>query len=141
MCVSDALAFRDKTCGGEERIFGYLDALANEGGDLVARMLGTEVLQEGDGWSSEESRFRRCAMINVRLPLDIVPEDVRAVVQWVGETLIRKYGTYVPVFRYGDALWTRLSAQVYLERKDFEWIGGVLGEVCERIRRREYQTA
>lgn len=150
LCVPDALAFREKVCGGEERIFEYLDKLANEGGNVVAAKLGTEVLQEpqssGVSKGGEGSKFRRCAMVNVRLPVSIGPGsdsisegEVQGVVKWVGETLVQKYGTYVPVFRYGGALWTRLSAQVYLERSDFEWIGDVLREVCDGIRRREYQ--
>lgn len=134
-------------CGGEERIYAYLDELANVGGDVVAGILGTEVLSEGKPQgSAPESGFRRCAMVNVRLPVslkgldgDVAEDDLPAVMKWVGETLIRKYGTFVPVFRYAGALWTRLSAQVYLEKSDFEWIGGVLREICEDIKKGVYR--
>ena len=69
-----------------------------------------------------------------------MPEgEVQGAVKWVGEMLLHKYKTYVPVYRYGDALWARLSAQVYLERSDFEWIGDVLREVCDSISRKEYR--
>ena len=137
-----ALEFREKVCGGEERVWGYLEELAREGGDVVAEMLGTEVLQEGD--TSEESRMRKCAMVNVRLPVrvgageeDLREDELQGVFRWVGDVLIRKYSTFVPVFRLGDALWTRLSAQIYLEKGDFVWLAGVLKEVCECIRKRE----
>ena len=113
------------------------------GGDVVAEMLGTEVLQEGDK-GAKESRMRKCAMVNVRLPVrieaeeeDLKEDELQGVFRWVGEVLIRKYGTFVPVFRLGDALWTRLSAQIYLEKADFVWLAGVLKEVCDCIRKRQ----
>ena len=151
-----AFEFRADVCGGEERIFAYLDELANAAGDIVASKLGTEVLQEVDGLAggSATSKFRRCAMVNVRLPVAvggdegrwkptrdgdcvIKEKEVQTTLKWVGETLIKKHGTFVPVFKYGGWLWTRLSAQVYLERKDFEWIGDVLRGVCDKVRRGE----
>ncbi|RJE19214.1 Aminotransferase family protein LolT, partial [Aspergillus sclerotialis] len=49
LTVPAAFEFRANVCGGEERIFAYLDELANAGGDIVASKLGTEVLQEVDG--------------------------------------------------------------------------------------------
>lgn len=139
-----AVEFRGKVCGGEESVWGYLEELAGVGGNVVAEMLGTEVLQESgvSGW--RESRMRRCAMVNVRLPVrigsgeeELKEDELTGVFRWVGEVLIRKYGTFVPVFRLGDALWTRLSAQIYLEKGDFVWLAGVLKEVCEYIRKRE----
>lgn len=150
LCVPEALEFRERVCGGEENVYAYLDKLALEGGDVVAEILDTEVLQE-NGVTGQDSRFRRCSMVNVRLPLKLKvtkegegdglsEEEIQSVMRWLGETFVREYGTFVPVFRYGGALWTRLSAQVYLEKKDFEWLGGVLLEVCKRVMRREFSS-
>lgn len=147
LCVPAALDFRAQVCGGEDRVFAYLDELANQGGEIVAAALGTEVLQEGGlGKGGERSRWRRCAMVNVRLPVAVgggagregdcvlkEEKDVQAALKWIGETLVQNYGTFVPVFKYGGSLWARLSAQVYLEREDFVWVGGVLREICEKI--------
>lgn len=149
LCVPAALEFREKVCGGEDKIFAYLDQLANEGGDIVAEALGTEVLQEaGLGKGGKESKWRRSAMVNVRLPVSLGEQkegacvlkeerDVQAAMKWIGETLIWKYGTFVPVFKYGGWLWTRLSAQVYLEKNDFVWMGEVLKEMCAKVRKGE----
>ncbi|TVY62748.1 Hercynylcysteine sulfoxide lyase [Lachnellula suecica] len=66
MCLPAALKFRDEACGGEEAIYTYLQKIAREGGDKIAEILGTEVMQEP---GLEDSELRRCAMVNVRLPL------------------------------------------------------------------------
>ncbi|GKZ84338.1 hypothetical protein AnigIFM56816_009661 [Aspergillus niger] len=47
-CVSAALEFRKTICGGEERIYEYLERLANEAADIVAAALGTDVMEERD---------------------------------------------------------------------------------------------
>lgn len=153
LCVPAALEFREKVCGGETRIYEYCEALANEAADLLAEKLGTEVFQEpGLGSPGKGSLFRRCAMTTVRLPISVedsgdkvrvqeqdgkmvavVPRAlVPAVFEWFREELFRA-GTFVPVFEYRGFLWTRLSAQIYLERSDFEWLAGILKGLCERV--------
>lgn len=152
--MPEAIKFRNEVCGGDERIYGYLESLANEAADVVASALGTEVMQEEDlRQGGEVSQLRRCGMNNVRLPFVIVDESengdnednstypypplkkehVGPLSRWIGETLVEKYDTFVPVFLHGGALWTRLSAQVYLEKRDFEWLGGVLKELCDLV--------
>ncbi|XRM38935.1 hypothetical protein ABZX51_002324 [Aspergillus tubingensis] len=143
LCVPEALKFREEVCGGEMAIYGYLERLANEAADLVAGVLGTEVLRD------EEGLLTRCAMTNVRLLVRVggegdgdgeeggctvvKKEEVGAVALWVQNTLLDEYNTFVPVFEYNGWLWTRLSAQVYLDKSDFEWLGGVLKELCGRV--------
>ena len=155
-CVPAALAFRKEVCGGEERIYAYLEQLANEAADAVAKILGTEVLQEQGLKDGEKSLLRACALNNVRLPIAVqtttsvvmdwtqpgtegslyapLPRELAGqVAVWIQGTLMDEYKTFVPVFVYKGWLWTRLSAQVYLELKDFEWVGGVLKEVVGRV--------
>ena len=151
-CIPTAIKFRNQVCGGDERIFEYLETLAIEGGDIVASALGTEVMGGGtkradhDHQHASVSLFRRCAMFNVKLPFVFVPSDqpieepfhfyeydAPYIVKWMGRTLVQKYGTFVPTSWYGGALWTRLSAQIYLDKSDFDWIGGVLKEMCEVV--------
>ncbi|KAI9044096.1 putative aminotransferase family protein (LolT) [Aspergillus affinis] len=158
LCVPAALDFRQNVCGGEARIYEYCESLANEAADLVAEALGTEVLQEpGLGAKGEGSLFRKCAMTTVRLPIrvteqgaadeekvtveeqdgkmvTVVPRPlVAAVLAWFRVELFRA-GTFVPVFEYRGYFWTRLSAQVYLERSDFEWLAGILNGLVARVR-------
>ncbi|KKK17946.1 hypothetical protein AOCH_004440 [Aspergillus ochraceoroseus] len=158
VCVSEVVRFREEVCGGEEKIYGYLEELAKEAADVVARILGTEVLKEEEEEEGEEgSRLMACAMSNVRLPVRIGSgqfvaesgsgikvrkdargevtvscEDVGRLSGWIQDQLVER-GTFVPVFAHGGALWTRLSAQVYLDISDFEWLGGVLKEICSEI--------
>ncbi|PYH32595.1 putative aminotransferase family protein (LolT) [Aspergillus neoniger CBS 115656] len=147
LCVPEALKFREEVCGGEKAIYGYLERLANEAAHLVAGVLGTEVLRD------EEGLLTRCAMTNVRLPVKVggdgdggdqgegevggyvvvKKEMAGKVVLWFQNTLLEEYNTFVPVFEYNGWLWTRLSAQVYLDKSDFEWLGGVLKELCGRV--------
>ncbi|KAE8320435.1 hypothetical protein BDV39DRAFT_211656 [Aspergillus sergii] len=159
------MKFRTEVCGGEDRIYAYLETLAREAGDIVARALGTEVMQEPGLKEGEVSQLRRCGMATVRLPIAVSSssragasgngggavtrvqgEDgasylriqaslVATVSNWFRDTLFDTYGTFVPVFQHEGWLWTRLCAQVYLEKGDFEWLGGVLRECCERVER------
>ncbi|KAE8415960.1 pyridoxal phosphate-dependent transferase [Aspergillus pseudocaelatus] len=163
LCVPAAMKFRTEVCGGEDRIYAYLETLAREAGDIVARALGTEVMQEPGLKEGETSQLRRCGLATVRLPIAVSSataasgngggavtrvqgEDgtsylriqsslVSTVSTWFRDTLFDRYETFVPVFQHGGWLWTRLSAQVYLEKEDFEWLGGVLKECCDRVER------
>ncbi|ORY59643.1 pyridoxal phosphate-dependent transferase [Pseudomassariella vexata] len=65
-------------------------------------------------------------------------EEVLGVTEWMQETLIRDYKTFVVVYPHGHRLWTRLSAQVYLDLEDFEWAGHTLHELCQRVAKGEY---
>ncbi|KAL1965525.1 hypothetical protein VTN77DRAFT_5608 [Rasamsonia byssochlamydoides] len=169
--VPDAIRFRQEVCGGEDRIYMYLETLAREAGDIIAAALGTEVLQEPGLKPGEVSQLRRCAMATVRLPLAYYEEDTAqanniqpnnhnnsssssngngspypplttpeslTALTWLQSTLINEHSTMVPIIRYGGYFWVRVSAQVYLQRSDFEWLAGILREVCERVGRREF---
>ncbi|KAL4879102.1 pyridoxal phosphate-dependent transferase [Aspergillus karnatakaensis] len=140
-CVPAALKFRKEICGGEEAIFNYLEELADVAGDVVAKALGTEILAPVSGEKVG------CGMVNVRLPIKIASvavgeeekgvhvvraQDVSALGHWFHEQLVEK-GTFVPVFAHGDWFYTRLSAQVYLEKSDFEWLGAILKEILRGL--------
>lgn len=152
VCVPAALKFRRQICGGEDAIMSYCQQLAYDGADIVAAALGTDVLQEPDLKPGEKSRMRQCAMATVRLPIavdggsksgsgsgsgastTISVEEASRVPVWIQNQLLERYDTFVPVFRHGPWLWTRLSAQVYLEESDFQWLGGVLRDLCAQVK-------
>ncbi|KAL4933373.1 putative aminotransferase family protein (LolT) [Aspergillus undulatus] len=139
-CVPAAMKFRREVCGGEEKIYEYLESLAGEAGDVVADALGTEILRAVKGQEGPMG----CAMVNVRLPIHVSDNssasrkeegvvyvrsaDVSSLAHYLHERLIEK-GTFVPCFPHGEWFYTRLSAQVYLEKSDFVWLGGVLREI------------
>ncbi|KAI1611421.1 selenocysteine lyase [Exophiala viscosa] len=228
-CVPAAINFRQNLCGGEEAIYNYIRDIAQRGADLLAMVLGTEVMDDLDqghglktmgsyeasdrreggrvGWSGG---LRDCAMANVLLPITIqgatsrgsismgpggagsagglspalrqasygfpsggnsvqpprsaavgnmlgeprtlsvsplhspsLPSAGPTVVQeadvathkaWMERTLVDEYNTFVAIYEYDGRLWTRVSGQIYLELKDFEWLGEVLKSLCERVR-------
>lgn len=150
LCVSAALKFRKEVCGGEEAIMSYCQQLANEAADTLATAFGTEVLQEPDLKPGEKSRMRQCAMATVRLPIavsnepvsgadvTISPAEAPRVFAWMQNQLMEKHDTFVPVFQHGSWLWTRLSAQVYLEKSDFEWLAGVLRTLIDQVAQKEH---
>jgi hypothetical protein len=158
LCVPAALNFRAEVCGGEDAIIAYNQRVANEGADAVAAILGTDVMQEPDLKPGQESRMRQCAMTTVRLPIAVAPagkegessdhtalvvlseEDAPKAFSWIQTQLLGKHNTFLPVFRHGPWLWTRLSGQTYLETSDFEYVGVVLRDLCERVAKKEFKA-
>jgi hypothetical protein len=50
------------------------------------------------------------------------------------KTLVDDFNTFVPIYEYDGKLWARISGQIYLELRDFEWLGGVFKTLLERVR-------
>ncbi|PVI08716.1 PLP-dependent transferase [Periconia macrospinosa] len=144
LCIPAAVKFRERL-GGEKMVREYCQALAIHGTKRVAEMLGTKVLE------NEKATLMRCPMVNVLLPLDphkmegiaaetgigkgAVGMEVR---NWIAQTLVSEYATFMAPMFYGGRWWVRLSGQVYLEMEDFEWAGSVLREVCGRAERGDW---
>ena len=63
----------------------------------------------------------------------ILQSDLGTHIAWIERILVEEYNTFVPVFEYKGRIYTRVSGQVYLEVRDFEWLGNVLRGVCERV--------
>jgi len=147
LCVPEAIRFRTEICGGEERIRNYCFGLAREGGRVIASVLGTEVME------NTQQTLGKCCFTNVRLPLEFSQSDGRSaaashaldaidgpdIVKWLMDRAMCEYNTWIPGKFYGGAAWVRLSAQIYLEMKDFEWAATVLVKLCERIVDGEWQ--
>ncbi|KAL4795311.1 pyridoxal phosphate-dependent transferase [Aspergillus venezuelensis] len=145
-CVPAAMKFRKDVCGGEKKIYTYLEELAGVAGDVVASALGTDVLRTFRG----EKGGLGCSMVNVRLPIRVSDSEVRKngekeegivtvrsadvspLAHYLHEKLIEK-GTFVPCFQHGEWFYTRLSAQIYLEKSDFVWLGDELKEILTGV--------
>ena len=155
ICVPAALKFRREVCGGEDAIMSYCHTLANEAGDLLADALGTEVLQEPDLKPGEKSNMRQCCMTTIRLPIGVAEgdndlqgamevlssEDADIALKFMMQSLVTKHDTFVPIFRYGSWLWFRISAQVFLEKSDFEWLADILRVLCKKVAEGQYKEA
>ncbi|KAF9880214.1 hypothetical protein CkaCkLH20_02168 [Colletotrichum karsti] len=150
LCVKDAIEWR-RSIGGEEAILRYTWTLAKEGGRRAAAVLGTFVMDNKAG------TLTKCCLVNVALPMVMrkdgdapstgpdgtvaVPEQLAyPVVNWMVETLVSEYQTFVALFWHDGRWYARLSAQVYLEEEDFEWIGHTLKELCQRVSKHEYNS-
>lgn len=151
LTLPEAIKFRNEVCGGETVIREYCFNLAHDGGQLIANILGTETMPT----SREGSK--QCCLTNVRLPLrfsskestkspdvnandTLSSEDGEKIADWLQGCVMREYNTWIPTKFYGGAVWVRLSAQIYLELKDFEWVGGVLKELCVRAQKGEWRS-
>ncbi|KAF4966256.1 hypothetical protein FSARC_6055 [Fusarium sarcochroum] len=145
LCVKDAIKWREEVLGGEDAIMAYLWDLNKKGSELVAKKLGTTFMENSTG------TLRNCAMANIALPLwsgtaasgkenEIVvsEEDTQKASQWIVNTMIDDYKTFMPLFVHDGRFWIRISAQVYLGIEDYEWAGGILKELCERVGKKEY---
>jgi hypothetical protein len=67
-------------------------------------------------------------------PVIVQAADVQKHLDWMMKTLVDEFRTFVSLFQYNGKVWVRISGQIYLELRDFEWIGGVLKALCERVR-------
>ncbi|KAI0845505.1 pyridoxal phosphate-dependent transferase [Daldinia vernicosa] len=157
MCIPTALRFRQDICGGEVAIYEYVRWLAKEGGDRVASILETEVLEEPDIALGAHSQMRNCGIATVRLPLRIATgdshsaasvkisqthallaeEQVGPAVRYLTKCLSDTYRTWLPFIDYKGWIWARICAQIYLEVSDFEFVGHALKILCEKIAKGE----
>lgn len=146
LAVKDAIAWRRDACGGEERIRAYIWDLNKRGTKLVAEKLGTTVLENSKG------TLTNCGMGNVALPIwigegkdakagdaVIAEGDVTAVKQFMFRVMMDEYSTFMMLFTIGDRLWVRISAQIYLDIKDYEFAAKVLEVACKRVAAGEYK--
>ncbi|KAK3077483.1 hypothetical protein LTS18_010145, partial [Coniosporium uncinatum] len=141
LCVPEAIEWR-RQLGGEEKIREYCFRLARDGGEMIARRFGTEVLE------NEEGTLGKCCLTNVRLPIEANQVAAAAgleeaqvagmVVNWMQRTIDAEWNTFIATFFYAGHWWTRLSAQVYLEMKDFEFAADILEKVCARAENGEF---
>ncbi|KAG4441861.1 hypothetical protein IFR05_002662 [Cadophora sp. M221] len=145
LCIASALEFREKVCGGEAAIREYCYAIARQGGECVARVLGTSVMTTVGGG------MRECAFANVELPFvfkeggggldemkgEMDVSQAEKIGAWVKITAAREFDTYLQTAVHAGKLWVRFSGQIYLELGDFEWVAPRLKELCERAKKGE----
>jgi selenocysteine lyase/cysteine desulfurase len=143
LCVPAAIEWRKKLTWngktGEEAIYGYMEHIAREAGDSMAASLGTEVMNNVEGSLTD------CFFTNVRLPLsfeEVAQSDAVTawkILFWMSRVLIDDFDTFMGFNFYAGAWWVRLSGQVYLTKEDFEWGTDVLKQVCERVKKGEWE--
>lgn len=144
LCIPKGLEWR-KELGGEKAIIEYCTNLAQDAGQLFAKALDTEVMD------NNTKTLSQCCMAMVRLPIDAEKaqqigekcglgkeEAGKAVNIWLLKTMAQEYNTFLQTLYYGGAWWARLSGQVYLELDDFESVVPGLKELCDRVYKGEW---
>jgi hypothetical protein len=150
LCVPDAIQFRQEICGGETAIRNYCYDLAKNGGKIVADILGTEVM------NIDSSNMTQCCFANVKLPFTFrdqnsIPKkpakelidlaDIGILQKWLNVTAVKENDTYLQIGFHSGFVWVRLSGQIYLGLKDFEWVGSKLKDLCERAKEGEFKCS
>lgn len=145
LCIPAALAWRENL-GGEDVVLNYCQTLAREGAKLVAKELGTKVLENKAGTLGGE-----CCLSNILLPISVSKAKEHAakagiseadlgssVRDWMCKTMIDDYGTFIQGLFYGGSWLVRLSGQPYLDMSDMEWCAKTLKEICARVDQGEW---
>lgn len=99
---------------------------AIKGGELAAKVLGTEVMENDD-------KTLTFAMVNVRIPLTNPRISDAAVVQYFIDKLLYEHDCMAPVYKHNNKWYTRFSAQVYTEVADFELVAKAILTVCKEL--------
>ncbi|KAF7186603.1 Hercynylcysteine sulfoxide lyase [Pseudocercospora fuligena] len=146
LCVPAALEWRSRLTWqgkkGEDAIMQYSWQLARRAGEIVSKALDTEIMENAEGTLGKDVNFA-----NVALPIDFEKDAsgdmpiATEIAQWLSKVLVEEYDTFLAILVHGGKFWTRLSAQIYLTEKDFEWAGKTLKDVCVRARSGEWKAA
>jgi selenocysteine lyase/cysteine desulfurase len=122
-----ALQWR-KWVGGEAAIQKYCNDLARDGGKVLARTMGTQVMDESGEFTK--------AMTNVRLPFskDFVDknDDSSPVGSQLNNRLLVR-NMFAPCFYHNKNWWVRVSAQIWNELDDFQVLGEALISICSEL--------
>lgn len=69
LCVKGSIVWRENVLGGEARILEYTKTLAQAGGERVAEILGTKILENAG------RTLTRCTIVNMAFPLAVKAEE------------------------------------------------------------------
>ncbi|SNX86343.1 related to isopenicillin N epimerase [Melanopsichium pennsylvanicum] len=128
LTIPAALEFR-RWLGGEEAIMNYNTTLALKAGQIVSTKLGKgSVVMEVDN-PTESEKLTAC-MVNVSIPITTAKDDELAYLADKLQTRLMKENNTFVVFRVHAAkIWCRLSAQVWLQQSDFEWVADKIAQL------------
>ncbi|KAF8311729.1 PLP-dependent transferase [Clavulina sp. PMI_390] len=152
LSIAWAINFRN-AIGGEERIRKYCRTLALDGGRAMAKVWGTQIMDDmnldGRETWAEEGELTT-AMVNVLLPLPVLSSSVQPdsqlekIWQHFQDAMFGR-GFYLPILLYGFKAtqsprekderrwWVRASAQIWLEVSDFERAAHKMLSICNEV--------
>ncbi|KAI9512021.1 PLP-dependent transferase [Russula earlei] len=124
LSIHPALHFR-QWLGGEQKINGHCRSLALTGGRLLSQLLGTSLLDPTGEFTLN--------MTNVELPLSPNIPDNATTRELLLRNLLERWQVSVAIFRHNNRWWVRVSAQVWNEISDFEYLAKALKDSCEKL--------
>ena len=68
------------------------------------------------------------SMVNVEVPMNTSSCDPS-----ISKTLLDEYNTYVPVKVKSDKCWVRVSAQIYTEISDFQYLADSMMSIINKL--------
>ncbi|CAO3702782.1 unnamed protein product [Rhizopus stolonifer] len=126
LILGESIKYRE-SLGGEEAICEYTHKLAVEGGELVAKMLRTQVMENS-------TKTLTANMVNIELP---IPSTVSLPDSEIPNFFMKKavfeHNTTLIVYKNNDKWWVRLCAQIYLDLDDFKATGEVLLKLIKEL--------
>lgn len=125
MCVEEALKYRE-SLGGEEAIREYTHNIAVEGGALVAKMLGTQVLENS-------AKTLTTSMVSIELPPFNTSLTDNEINSFIMKKLIYEHQTMAASYKNNGKWYTRLCGQVYVDLDDFEHAGKALLVILKEL--------
>jgi selenocysteine lyase/cysteine desulfurase len=140
LCVAAALRFR-AWLGGEAVIRKYVNRVAREGAEIIARILYPNGHNnDGSNSSAITMGTEEIAMYNILLPIPPTPyasqidsAKLQAACSSLSAKMLEQTSTFIPTFFYKGHLWARISGQIYLESEDFEIGGKVLKNLVDIV--------
>ncbi|KAF9419561.1 hypothetical protein BGZ94_009372 [Podila epigama] len=130
LSIADAIAFRKQF--GEKAIIHYSHDLALRGGQIMAEILGTELMTPFD--------HQVANMFNVRLPFkNLNNPKLAGSSTYLMDLQMEKYNVFTPTFRHGDHYYTRVCAQIYLELSDYVRLSHIWKEIVNDMNAEEEQ--
>jgi selenocysteine lyase/cysteine desulfurase len=111
-----------------KKINDYCRSLALSGGKLLSRLLGTSLLDPTGEFTLN--------MTNVELPLAPSILDNNTAFEFLLRNLLEGWRVSAAVFRHNGKWWVRVSAQVWNEISDFEYLAKALKDSCEKLDRK-----
>ena len=103
--------------------------------------------------NNKTKSMSQCCFANVAFPFSFKKDgelqqagafdlsEVSIIARWINSTAVKEFDTYLQLAFHAGKMWVRLSGQIYLELKDFEWVGHRLKELSERVARGEFKWA
>ncbi|ODO05983.1 hypothetical protein I350_05044 [Cryptococcus amylolentus CBS 6273] len=133
--ILPAIEFRKNVLGGEKRIMEWCHSLAVAGSKRLKQRWGADAVI-----MDTPTPTLTAAMSNITLPHIPPPTSFADQAQQAKflEDGMFEANCFAPCYMHAGKWWVRFSAQVWNELSDFDYIGGVLEDLCLKIKNGEH---